>query len=115
MRATDLLGATVYAIDGQPVGTVRDLRFEARPGDRPGAKVRYRLTALECGPIGIAHRLGYARREDLRGPWPLTPLLRRLTGRSLIVRWSDITRISGGRIEIGRRREELSHPPERQP
>lgn len=114
MRATDLLGAKVYAVDGESVGTVRDLRFEARPAAGPGEKVRYHLIALECGPIGIAHRLGYAR-PDLRGPWPLTPLLRRLSGRSLIVRWSDITRISGNRIEISRQRGELSHPPEQRP
>ncbi|GAB3155478.1 hypothetical protein GCM10027290_51690 [Micromonospora sonneratiae] len=113
MRATDLLGATVYAVDGKPVGSVRDLQFEARPGDGPGDAMRYCLTALECGPIGIPHRLGYAR-GDLLGPWPLTPLLRRLSGRSLLIPWSDIVRISGARIEISRRRDELSHP-DRQP
>ncbi|MFC0531956.1 PRC-barrel domain-containing protein [Phytohabitans kaempferiae] len=112
MRATDLLGATVYDVEGKPVGAVRDLRFEVQPANGSGAEVRHRLTALECGPIGLAHRLGYDH-GDLLAPWPLTPLLRRLTGRSLIVRWSDVTRISDARVEISRKRAELSHPPKR--
>ncbi|RKR91848.1 PRC-barrel domain protein [Micromonospora pisi] len=31
MRATDLLGATVYGVDGKPIGTVRDLRDRRPP------------------------------------------------------------------------------------
>ena len=47
MRATELLGCTVYDADGEVVGHVHDLRFEPRSGE-PGW-TGYRLTALACG------------------------------------------------------------------
>jgi hypothetical protein len=107
MRATELLGATVYDSDGRAVGAVRDLRLavggEAVPDSgRPA----YRLAALECGPVGVAHRLGYGRRP-LNGPWPLTVLVRALIRHSVLVDWADVVSVRGNRIDIRRRRDEL--------
>ena len=107
MRATDLLGAVVYDSDGVPVGTVRDLRLTA--GGRPvpdSGRPAYRLSTLECGPVGVAHRLGYGHRP-MSGPWPLTVLLRMLVRRSVLVDWADVTGVHGNRIDISRRRTEL--------
>jgi hypothetical protein len=107
MRATDLLGATVYDRDGVPVGAVRDLRLTAGgPAVPDGGEPAYRLSTLECGPVGVAHRLGYGRRP-MNGPWPLTVLLRALVRRSVVVDWADVTGVHGSRIDIGRRRAEL--------
>jgi hypothetical protein len=115
MRATDLLGTTVYDSDGVAVGAVRDLRLTA--GGRvvgESGHPPYRLAALECGPVGLAHRLGYGRRP-IGGPWPLPALLRALLRHSVLVDWADVVRVEGDRIEIRRRRAELRRtaPPDR--
>lgn len=107
MRAAELVGCTVYDVDGQRVGTVHDLHFEAGGAPLPDSgEPAYRLTCLECGGAGVGHRFGYGRR-DMAGPWPLVGVFRRLARRSLMVDWSDITRLDTRRIDIGRRRDEL--------
>lgn len=107
MRATELIGATVYDSDGVPVGGVRDLRLTADGPAVPGSGApAYRLSALECGPVGIAHRLGYGHRP-MNGPWPLTVLLRALIRHSVLVDWDDVVSVDGSRIDLRRRRAEL--------
>lgn len=115
MRGTDLLGATVYDSEGVPVGAVRDLRLAAGGrAVRESGRPPYRLAALECGPVGLAHRLGYGRRP-IGGPWPLPMLLRALLRHSVLVDWADVVSVHGGRIEIRRRRAELQHTLRGQP
>jgi len=107
MRATDLLGSTVFDSDGEPVGAVRDLRLTA--GGRivaDSGQPAYRVSALECGPIGIAHRLGYGQRQ-IKGPWPLTVLLRWMIRRSVLIDWADVIGVHEGRIDIQSRRDQL--------
>lgn len=100
MRAVDLLGARVYDRAGAEIGKVRDLHFEAGgPAIVDSGDPAYRLTALECGAVGVAHRLGYGNR-DLAGPWPLDRILGRMAHRSLIVRWDQVATIDGPRIQL---------------
>jgi hypothetical protein len=107
MRATQLLGATVYDRDGVAIGAVRDLRLTAGGPAVPGSgRPAYRLSALECGPVGVAHRLGYGRRL-MNGPWPLTVLLRLLIRHSVLVDWADVVGVDGDRIDVRKRRAEL--------
>jgi hypothetical protein len=109
VKAIDLIGSPVYDSDGQLVGTVNDLVFTADDGHRApedAGSPAYRVTALECGPIGLGHRLGYSRHR-MAGPWPLPALFRLLAGRSVLVEWSDISRRDGGTIHLGRRRADL--------
>jgi PRC-barrel domain len=109
MRATDLLGVSVYDSRGREVGKVRDLRFEA--GVRAvvdSGRPAYRLIEIECGPVGIPHRLGYGHR-DLAGPWPLDRILALLARRSLIVHWDQIGTIDGDRLELTVLASELRH------
>jgi hypothetical protein len=69
MRATQLLGCQVYDADGDLLGHVHDLRFEAsRPSAGHKTGWNCRLTGLACGrrsPVG--HRLGYGT-CDMAGP-----------------------------------------------
>lgn len=108
MRATDLIGATVYDCVGLCVGAVRDLRLRAGgPRVRDSGRPAYRLVSLECGPVGAARRLGYGHRP-MNGPWPLTVIMRSLIDRSVLVDWNDVVRVDGAHIYIRCRRDELS-------
>jgi hypothetical protein len=105
MRATELLGCTVYDADGEVVGHVHDLRFDPLPGSTDWTG--YRLTALACGDsAAVGHRLGYGHR-DMAGPWPLTWIFRRRGRKARLVAWSDVTSFERPRIEISRRRGDL--------
>ena len=109
MRATDLLGRPVYTRDGTRLGAVHDLHV-SKDGEPVGdsGTPAYRVTALECGPVGVAHRLGYGHR-DLAGPWPLHLLLGKLTRNSWLVEWEHIAAISDGEIRLGVDTDRLRH------
>ena len=85
MGATNLPGATVFGSEGHEVGAVRDLHFRAGGRDvADGGRPVYRLTEIECGPVGVAHHPGYGHR-DLAGPWPIDQILTRLARASFLV------------------------------
>src|SRR5205085_2374502 len=105
MRASELLGCELYDVDGVLIGHVHDLRFEARPAS--GRAVSYRLTALQCGSASAGHRLGYGH-GDMAGPWPLKWAFQRAAHRSLIVEWSDVAKIRRPRIDVCKRKADLS-------
>jgi hypothetical protein len=105
VRAAELIGCQVYDADGQPVGTVHDLHF--RLHTQPDGTQACRLDALECGGIGLGHRLGYGE-GDMRGPWPFPQLFRRLARRSLAVPWAQVTSYRRPRIDISALRDQLT-------
>ncbi len=101
MTGAELIGCAVYDVHGQLLGKVHDLRFAAgAPDDGDAGSPAYRLVALECGGVGLAHRLGYTRRE-LAGPWLLTVVLRWLVRHSRVVPYSAVERIADRRVDIG--------------
>jgi hypothetical protein len=104
MRATQLIGCRVYDADGQLLGHVHDLRFEATPPP-PDQDTGWtcRLTGLACGRTAIGHRLGYGM-GDMTGPWPLRALFTRGYQRRLEIDWTDVTRFQRPRIDVRRRR-----------
>jgi hypothetical protein len=104
VRAAELIGCQVYDADGQVVGTVHDLRFRVHV--RPDGTQACQLDALECGGVGLGHRLGYGE-HAMRGPWPFPALFRYLARRSLAVPWSQVTALSRPRIEISVPRDQL--------
>lgn len=104
MRAAELIGCQVYDADGQPVGTVHDLHFSVH-AQADGSRACL-LDALECGGIGLGHRLGYGE-GAMRGPWPFPQLFRRLARRSLAIPWSQVTAVRRPRIDISVQRDQL--------
>jgi sporulation protein YlmC with PRC-barrel domain len=104
MRTSELIGCQVYDGEGQAVGTVHDLHF--RLGAGSGGSQVCQLDALECGGIGLGHRLGYGE-HAMRGPWPFPQLFRYLARRSLAVPWSQVTAVDRRRIDISARRDQL--------
>lgn len=107
MRLAELLGCRVLDRDGTDIGTVHDVRFVADGPPYAGTgKPAYRLSALIVGGMAVGDRLGYVRHE-MRGPWPLPRLFRRLGRRSLVVPWADVTRFDRPVIEIRSRAGDL--------
>jgi hypothetical protein len=104
VRAAELIGCHVYDADGQDLGVVHDLHFRVRT--RPAGGQVCELDILECGGIGLGHRLGYGE-GDMRGPWPFPALFRRLARNSLAVPWGQVTAYQRPRIEIAARRDQL--------
>jgi hypothetical protein len=104
MRAAELMGCQVYDAGGQFLGTVHDLHFSLHT--RPDGSQECQLDALECGGIGLGHRLGYGE-GAMRGPWPFPQLFRLIARRSLVIPWPDITAINRPRIDIAARRDQL--------
>jgi PRC-barrel domain protein len=104
MRASELIGCQVYDADGQAIGTVHDLHF--RVNVRPDGIQACQLDILECGGVGLGHRLGYGE-HAMTGPWPLPALFRYLANRSLAVPWSQVTAFDRPRIDISARRAQL--------
>jgi hypothetical protein len=99
MRSADLLGAVVLDAGGGKVGIVHDLHLERSSEAFGSGQPAYRISALECGPAGYAHRLGYGHR-DLAGPWPLNLLFARMVRRSRLVEWEQIDQIGDRRIRL---------------
>lgn len=107
MRASELIGRPVYDPDGRGLGRVHDIRIKAGgPADAQG-EAGYRICGLTIGPVAVAQRLGYGRGQ-MAGPWPLTVIFRSLARHSLLVDWDDVVGLRPGRVDIRKRREELS-------
>jgi len=109
VRGTDLLGVPVYTRDGVGIGAVRDLHIERRPqpcGD--SGDPAYHVAAIECGAVGVAHRMGYTR-GTITGPWPLHILLAWFARRSWLVPWADIDTIRADHIVLAIDRHQLQH------
>jgi PRC-barrel domain len=106
MRYTDLLGATVYASDGERIGVVHDLGFER--WSLVDGRTEFRLRTLECrDSLAIGHRFGYGKGE-MAGPWPLDRIFVGLQRRtSVLVDWRDVARRTPDRIDLRRTRREM--------
>ena len=104
MRAAELIGCHVYDADGQDLGAVHDLHFRIRA--LPDGGQACELDLLECGGIGLGHRLGYGE-GSMRGPWPFPSLFRRLARDSVAVPWAHVTAFRRPRIDIGVARNQL--------
>jgi hypothetical protein len=104
VRTSELIGCQVYDAEGQAVGTVHDLHFRLRV--QPDGSQVCQLDALECGGIGLGHRLGYGE-DAMSGPWPFPQLFRYLARRSLAVPWSQVTAVNRPRIDVSARRDQL--------
>jgi hypothetical protein len=108
MRATELIGCDVYDSRGKHLGHVHDLRFEA--DGVPGASWQCRLTGLSCGRSSIGHRLGYGT-GDMAGPWPISTLFTRWTGRRLEIDWKHVASFDRPRIELNIAQDQIEGPP----
>ena len=110
MRLTDLLDAQVVDRSGRTIGRVHDVRLvqDGPPVGAVGAS--FRIEGLVVGGTGLGARLGYAR-ANVRGPWVLNALFRRLHADERLVPWPTVRALTEGRVLIGVSADELAPPP----
>ena len=99
MRLSDLLGRPVVDADGRRLGEVKDVRLVQDGPYVEGFGQQLRVEGLLVGGGALGTRLGITR-VDLRGPWPLTALVRRLERGSRYVLWGDVAGHDGHEIRL---------------
>jgi hypothetical protein len=97
MRLTDLLDRPVLDAEGRPMGRVREVRLVQDGPLVPGFGAALRVDGLLVGQPASAVRLGF-HRPDVRGPWPLKPVLAFLARRTTYVTWKDLSLGEDGTI-----------------
>jgi sporulation protein YlmC with PRC-barrel domain len=106
MKLTDLLGAQVVDAGGHLVGKVLDVRMAQRGPVVGSFGASFQPEWLLVGPRAAGARLGYDR-KDVRGPWPVRALTRRLHANVRLARWRDVRAISQHRIDLSARADAL--------
>jgi hypothetical protein len=89
MRLSELLGRRVVDADGRRLGDVKDVRLVQDGPLIEGFGHALRVEGVLVGRGAIGVRLGIVR-TDVKGPWPLTWLLRRLEHHARYVDWNDV-------------------------
>jgi hypothetical protein len=106
IRTSEILGVRVIDRDGQHVGKVHDIRVK-RDGPVIGQfGPAYRVRTLIVGAAAVGARLGYGT-GDVKGPWLVQRLFRRMHGDGVMVDWSLIASRSSSEIRINVPRSEL--------
>jgi sporulation protein YlmC with PRC-barrel domain len=88
MRASDLIGREVHAIDGTPLGVVTDLRC-VQDGPLRGTQAALRVDRLLVSRHHTGSVLGYDRRRQ-QGPWLIRVVVRYLHRHMQVVPWSEV-------------------------
>ena len=99
MRLSELLGRDVVDADGRAIGKVKDVRLVQDGPYVEGFGHALRVEGILCGRGALGVRLGIAR-ANVKGPWPMTAVFRRLERRARYVDWNDVTRDVEGSIRL---------------
>ena len=110
MRLTDLLDAEVVDRSGRSMGRVHDVRLVQDGPPVGAAGASFRVEGLVVGGNAFGARLGYAR-ANVRGPWLLNQLFRRLHAGERLVPWSSVRAVTEGRVLIAATADQLAPPP----
>jgi sporulation protein YlmC with PRC-barrel domain len=110
MRLTDLLDAEVVDRSGLTIGRVHDVRLVQDGPPVGAAGASFRIEGLVVGGMSFGARLGYSR-ANVRGPWVLRRLFRRLRADDRLVPWPAVRAITDGSVLISVAADELVPPP----
>src|SRR3954454_3896728 len=99
MRLSELLGRPVIDADGRSLGDVKDVRLVQDGRYVEGFGNALRVEGILAGKGGIGVRLGVAR-GAVKGPWPLTAVLRSLEHRARYVDWRDVAACDEAQIRL---------------
>jgi sporulation protein YlmC with PRC-barrel domain len=89
MRLSRLLGKSIVDRSGRDLGAIHDVRL-VKDGPVIGSfGASYRVHSLLAGSPSIGVRLGL-HREELKGPWPLKAIFRRVHAGIVTVHWNQV-------------------------
>ena len=99
MRLAGFLGKSIIDRSGRDLGTIHDVRL-VKNGPAIGSfGASYRVHSLLAGSPSIGVRLGL-HREELKGPWPLKALFRRVHAGIVTVHWNEVWSIEEEAIRL---------------
>lgn len=110
MRLTELLGADVRDGEGEPMGTVTDVRMVQDGPNLSGFGATFAVEGLVVTPGRAGSFFGYDRVE-VRGPWLLRTLFRFLHREARFVPWGDVVAIEDHRVQVARTVDEYGGVP----
>jgi sporulation protein YlmC with PRC-barrel domain len=92
MRLAAFLGKSIVDRSGRDLGAIHDVRL-VKDGPAIGSfGASYRVHSLIGGSPSIGVRLGL-HREELKGPWPLKAIFRRVHAGIVTVPWNEVRSI----------------------
>ena len=109
MRLTDLLDADVLDLGARPLGHVHDVRLVQDGPPLGNAGATFRVSGLIVGGTSFGARLGFLRAE-VRGPWLLKRLFRRMHVDERFVPWSTVRALTEGRIIVEAHADDIRAP-----
>jgi sporulation protein YlmC with PRC-barrel domain len=99
MRLAGFLGKSIIDRSGRDLGTIHDVRL-VKSGPAIGSfGASYLVHSLLAGSPSIGVRLGL-HREELKGPWPLKALFRRVHAGIVTVHWSEVWSIEEDAVRL---------------
>lgn len=107
MRLADLLWAEAVTEDGETLGQVHDVRLCL--DDDAGGDRSLTVDGVIVGTGAVWARLGYAY-GDVRGPWLVAALLRRIGRSARYVSWDRVAGFDGHVVRVSGRADDLPHP-----
>jgi sporulation protein YlmC with PRC-barrel domain len=114
MRLTDLLGARVLDVAGVHIGDVHDVRMTQDGLPIGGFGAALRVHSLVAGSPAVGVRLGFGR-SNVRGPWVVESLFRRLHDDLRVIPWSLVAALGEGEIVLRVPDAELPRVPGERP
>jgi sporulation protein YlmC with PRC-barrel domain len=99
VRLTDLLDADVVAPSGRTIGHVHDVRLVQDGPPIGNAGASFRVEGLVVGGTSVGSRLGFTRSE-VRGPWLLERLVRRLHADERLVPWTSVRAVTPDAVHV---------------
>ena len=99
MLLSELLGCRVLTPDGEPIGTIVDVRFLRGP-ERRARESELELIALIVSPHSRLSFYGYERGR-VQGPAIIASLIRRLHRGSRIIPWECVESVHDGEVRLG--------------
>jgi hypothetical protein len=103
---SELLHSTVVDVDGQPLGSVHDVRLVQDGPLLEGFGASLRVDGLVTGTGSLSIRLGY-HRHQVRGPAPLKALFGALERRAHFIPWHQVSEWDGSRVRLRCRADEV--------
>src|SRR5205823_2097617 len=90
LRVSDLVGAQVFDVDGDPIAGVAEVRLRADGPAIDAVGVAMTVDSLLVGLGAVGDRLGFALPHGPTRPFPLDRVFRALARRARVIPWPSV-------------------------